>query len=276
VQDQPYPSVDLDAREYGDHVRYGGWRLGLLVARNVEKGNSNGRPPQEETATVVAVSSGKVSAKEFARRSGTSDMTALRYLDAWERAAEAGYVPRSADMVPGQDVQLPKDEDGELWRTFYRSQAGLHVTEERQKALEKEAKAQGVGPSKVRDIASNPNAMKAAIAADPKIASAAMEALSERHRRAVHAPQVSGDDDVVDPLPKLPSEDFWGPRQVVHRLHGAFLDIKRQARDWTPEQRQFAAGNLEAHRHTVGMIIDMLRGLDDSELAALLNGESQG
>jgi hypothetical protein len=275
VQDQPYPSVDIDAREYGDHVKHGGWRLGLLVARSVEKGTA-GRPPKE-IVTAVTIS-GKVTATDFAGRAGTSVPRVLRYLEAWERAAEAGYVPRSADMVPGQDVQLPDDEDGELWRQFYRSEAGLHVTEERKKALEKEAKAQGIGPSKVRDIASNPNAMKAAIAADPKIASAAMEALAERSHRSLRVPRASDDDDTAPAgLPKLPSEDFfWGPGQATARLHTAFLAIKREARDWTPEQRQFAARKLEAHRHTVGMIIDMLTGVDDSELAELLNSESQG
>jgi hypothetical protein len=30
------PTTELDAREFGIHVRQGGWRLGLLVARNVE------------------------------------------------------------------------------------------------------------------------------------------------------------------------------------------------------------------------------------------------
>jgi hypothetical protein len=29
-------SVDDDARVFGQHFKQGGWRLGLLVARNVE------------------------------------------------------------------------------------------------------------------------------------------------------------------------------------------------------------------------------------------------
>ena len=28
-------SIDNDAREFGQHLKQGGWRLGLLVARNM-------------------------------------------------------------------------------------------------------------------------------------------------------------------------------------------------------------------------------------------------
>jgi hypothetical protein len=30
-------SLDNDAREFGQHFKQGGWRLGLLVARNVKQ-----------------------------------------------------------------------------------------------------------------------------------------------------------------------------------------------------------------------------------------------
>lgn len=255
-------TIEQDAREYGVHVRHGGWRLGLLVARSVEKGAKK--------------DSDKVSADEFARRSGTSADRVIHYLDAWERAADAGYVPHSTDVTPGQDVQLPEDEDGELWRRFYRSS---QVGTDRREALEEEARARGVGPSKVMEIVANPKAMAAAIAADKKSADAALDALTERAKKEVairqarHAGRPERDETVEEELfrKKAAFERFWGPERCVARLRTELLAIQREARnEWDEEQRLFAAEKLEPHRHTVAMLIDMLRGLDDSALAALL------
>ena len=72
-----------DAQEYGLHVKQGGWRLGLLVARSVEKGTAAHRPVSRETGE-------KVSAREFAEQSGASPARVLRHLDAWERASVDG------------------------------------------------------------------------------------------------------------------------------------------------------------------------------------------
>ena len=70
-QHSPTELTELDASEFGNHVRQGGWRLGLLVARNVEKGKGNGGDrrsdqfPNRETET-----GGKVNALTFAEMSG--------------------------------------------------------------------------------------------------------------------------------------------------------------------------------------------------------------
>lgn len=102
-----------DAREFGQHVKHAGWRLGLLVARNVE--------PRQGARTDLFQSE-KVTAAEFARVADTSPARVLRYLDAWERAADAGHVPHAADLNPRDDVTLP-DADTLPWNTFYNAHA---------------------------------------------------------------------------------------------------------------------------------------------------------
>lgn len=92
--------VERDAVEFGLHLRQGSWRLGLLVARNVEKGKGNGRPPKEISA---ATEVSKVSAEAFAKKSDTSGDRVLRYLKAWDTAALDGWVPESALLAPGEE-----------------------------------------------------------------------------------------------------------------------------------------------------------------------------
>lgn len=103
-------STHDDAEEFGRHVRSGGWRLGLLVARNVERGVGN------PAATRVNRRASKVSLREFARDSGTSDHRVARFLDAWERAADAGLVPHASELATGEEVTLPNPD---MWSSFY-------------------------------------------------------------------------------------------------------------------------------------------------------------
>lgn len=72
----------MSAAEFGVHVRQGGWRLGLLVARCVEVDKGHGQTRNVAGATFDA----KVSAREFARLSSTTADRVLRYLKAWDRA----------------------------------------------------------------------------------------------------------------------------------------------------------------------------------------------
>jgi hypothetical protein len=97
-----------DAKEFGAHMRHGGWRRAMLVACCVQASEEAG-----------ARSVGKVSAQEFARRAGTSAARVLRDLEAWERAAADGHVPSAANLTPEQDVELPDDPDSELWEQYY-------------------------------------------------------------------------------------------------------------------------------------------------------------
>lgn len=94
-------SVKQDAREFGLHLKQGGWRLGLLVARNVEKGKGQGARLLRDHEEVA-----KVSAVAFARAAGTTADRVLRHLDAWEKAALAGHVKPAEQLSPGQEIRL--------------------------------------------------------------------------------------------------------------------------------------------------------------------------
>jgi hypothetical protein len=100
-------AIERDAEEFGKHIRQGGWRLGLLVARNVERRTGQGarrdlRPPTNYSEV------SKVSASEFARMAGLSGHDIVtRYLDAWDRQAPAMKLPKSGDLGPGDEIKLP-------------------------------------------------------------------------------------------------------------------------------------------------------------------------
>jgi hypothetical protein len=116
--------TERDAQEFGLHVKQGGWRLGLLVARNVEKGKDNGvHANDQEALTAVTASRSKVSAGRFAEQSGTSTPRVLRYLTAWESAADAGHVPHAATLSPGVDPAIDWDSLPP-WTDFYKSNPG--------------------------------------------------------------------------------------------------------------------------------------------------------
>jgi hypothetical protein len=108
-------TIENNAREFGLHANQGGWRLGLLVARSVEKGRgaSTGSVRNDRYGH-----DGKVSAQEFGRLSGTSAPRVLRYLKAWEQAADAGHVPHAADLKPDSEPGLDADKLP-VWSHFY-------------------------------------------------------------------------------------------------------------------------------------------------------------
>jgi hypothetical protein len=105
-------AITADATEFGNHMRQGGWRLGLLVARNVAVA-----PGRVAPETLLP----KVNATEFARRAGTSNDRVLRHLAAWERAASAGLVPSSRTLNPGSNVDLDV-ERLPAWAPIYNAQ----------------------------------------------------------------------------------------------------------------------------------------------------------
>ena len=189
--------VTADAVEFGNHIRSGGWRLALLVARSVSRGND-----------AVARARHKISAREFAKLAGTTHDRVLRYLDAWEAAAKAGEVPPAAELHPGVDVVLP---DGEAWSAYYPPLPRVGTSTAEREAIAEQAEADGLSPAQVVRVASNPRAIASAILAHPKAADAAREALRQlpsgpatEHRRelreeARRAQDRPGPDPKADP-----------------------------------------------------------------------------
>lgn len=133
TQNTPHAAatVTTDAHEFGIHVHQGGWRLGMLVARNVVKS-----PGRVAAATLAP----KTNATRFAKDSKTTVDRVLRYLDAWEAGAEAGHVPHATDLQPGMDVDLNVDRLPS-WDVFYRQADRRREAQDRQAARERRMRA---------------------------------------------------------------------------------------------------------------------------------------
>lgn len=157
-------TVQQDAQEFGIHLRAGGWRLGLLVARNVRPGAGQGR------RSTSAGTPQKLSIIDFGKQAGVGRERVAAYFDAWEKAAEAEIVPHAADLKLGVEIVLP-DDQAQPWNDFYT--AGRSSTDD--------------------SVRRSVKAVERNIASDPKFAEAAAKALAE-HRPATIARQAAKPD----------------------------------------------------------------------------------
>lgn len=151
-------AVEHDAAEFGVHIKQGGWRLGLLVARSVEnrgRGNPNLSPEKMGP---------KISAKEFGVKAGTSASRVLRYLKAWDVAAKEGWVPTSAELIPGEELDGLDVDTLPAWGEFYDAST----------PAKPQPKPQKRGGVPDEDL------VKDAIKSNKKMADAALEALHEQ------------------------------------------------------------------------------------------------
>ncbi|QGJ90100.1 MerR-like helix-turn-helix DNA binding domain protein [Mycobacterium phage Indlulamithi] len=117
--------IEKDASEFGVGVRCGGWRLGLLVARNVMKVGQGTRSDLPTSGQVDGQVT-KVSANQFAKLAGVSSSTVDYYYNAWQFAAKASLVPDAEKVKPGDedicvDADAIEDEDNPRthWSHFY-------------------------------------------------------------------------------------------------------------------------------------------------------------
>lgn len=93
-----------------------GWPFAVLIACSVEKGAGD---PSEHTARGSSTASGKVSATEFAQRAHTDRGRVVRFLTAWEHAADEGRVPGADGLTPVDAPAVPlPDAD---WATYYKT-----------------------------------------------------------------------------------------------------------------------------------------------------------
>lgn len=167
-------AIKRDAHEFGLHVRQGGWRLGLLVARNVEKGIGTGGGGTDGSHRRKREGE-KVSAAEFARLSGTSADRVLRYLVAWNNAADAGHVKHGDELAPGVADEGIDVESLPDWADFYPPQyadrmrrAGQQAARERPEEI---ADALRRAPEAAATVVVNvlkDEAVRAAIVSTPK------------------------------------------------------------------------------------------------------------
>lgn len=123
------PNIEIDAKEFGEHVRNGGWRLGLLVGRSVSlrEGQTSGLNNVGDLSPTR-----KISSRSFARQAGNiSKDTVTKYLNAWNLAAADGHVPASSTLSPGQEVDFTgTNDDGDLilnpklWDKYFKTPSG--------------------------------------------------------------------------------------------------------------------------------------------------------
>lgn len=122
--------IEADAREFGLHDRQGQWRLGLLVARNVQVGKGHGGRYAEADPD-------KISAGEFAHLAGTTKKRVMKYYRAWLEAAKQGYVPHPLDLEVGQELETLLADRLPDWSDFYeaevRPEVGVEVVKPRQR-----------------------------------------------------------------------------------------------------------------------------------------------
>lgn len=140
------PTSELDAKELETHETLGGWRKGLLVARNVRDDYGDGDKPWEaegiskatwyrkrETSAGNASSSlKKLSIRAFSKLSNLDQETISKYLKIWNLAVADGLpIPAPSDLVPGQDVDfLVRDEKDALiftpdsWKKYTKKPSG--------------------------------------------------------------------------------------------------------------------------------------------------------
>lgn len=179
--------TQADAQEFGQHVRQGGWRLGLLVARNVEIGEA-GRPSMENRNNR---SNSKVSGNEFARLSGVSRPKVLRYLAAWNLAAEQGVVPPASDLTPGTNVDLDVDTLP-AWSQFYEAKnTSTRQPEPIKPSIEAVTEAVKSNPDYAKAISEHveptPEQVTKAIRSNPEIEKAARDEAWNMTREKIRA-----------------------------------------------------------------------------------------
>jgi hypothetical protein len=105
------PAWEKDAERFGRRFKFGEWESGLLVARSVSPGKGNVKALRSRAAATR-----KAIAGDFAAAAGVHVSTVTAYRRTWDAAADAGLVPASEDLQPGEDVDLP---DPGLWTHYY-------------------------------------------------------------------------------------------------------------------------------------------------------------
>lgn len=267
---RPDQKITTDAREFGLHMRQGGWRLGLLVARNVAVA-----PGRVAPETLLP----KVNATEFARRAGTSNDRVLRHLAAWERAANAGLVPHARDLNPGSDVDLDV-ERLPAWSPIYNAPATQRTTPRR---------AQTPPPAPVQTRTADPvvppvQAPSAGPDEDAAV-NRALEAANDRMRQALeeiragNAMGVATGSTTDDPAAARSAEWQEDVRYAINAIAGHVRRLFDAARDdeWQQDGRPRAAEDMRKLARQLDMIADLTVSPDkgtvtDEALASLMNG----
>ncbi len=261
-------TIKQDAEEFGRHVRQGGWRLGLLVARNVEQG-VGGRGRKGVSSPRYST---KISATAFAEQAnvgipkGTKDKPnrdrisvdrVLAYLTAWEKAAEAGLVPAAADLTSGSEVELPA---AEAWSEFYTPISGGHNGGSGRTPTKKEAKS---------TVAKLPAKEKASLVAELLDTPEVIEALDEDEEAVDHVfhatTKIAGSRGKTKKAKKNKS---LREMTVVLTLIGVLSEIRDLAKEDSDSPLIKECINLM--RETLGILSDLVEADDPEAVEELI------
>ncbi|GAA0968717.1 hypothetical protein GCM10009555_014560 [Acrocarpospora macrocephala] len=239
-QESPEPTIDdgedalgADIAEFVKLESKGPWVLAHLVARRVTPGEGDGVGfEQESTKCFGRNTFRRISAREFARRAGTSAKRVLAFLDAWNRLAEEGVVDHAADLHPDKEVELPDTSKYPFYgkNGYYRSWEATNLSPKRREAVEEEAEKSGTRPPAVAYILSHPKAVKTALLADETTRTAARQALEEFDAR-----QAAAD-----------AEDRAAAAQVASERQREYDDVIRAERDaYAAQAREAGEGSQD-------------------------------
>ena len=205
-----------NAREFGRITKQGyGVHLAVLVACSVEA--QQGKRPTSATLP-------KLSQAAFAAEAGVSPRTVANYLDKWDRMVAAGWDVDRQNLTP-DDVDTLQLSD-------------KFVAEFDALAVRDGGTTENGLTGKAADIAKNTQAMKAAIIADPKVAAAALDAVTESDHRGV--PGVSG----INRPPRSPEGKAFSAsvaatnsasRKIAGPILQAAVALQQVQRDWDGE-----------------------------------------
>ena len=218
-----------DAREFGQFVRQGGWRLGLLVARNCGPGMR------------------KVSITQFSIEARIGTSTVANHLAAWERAADENLVPHARDLTPDSEPQISSAELPE-WRQFYRSDRQL------------------AGRTGSVEIHPDPTVMKRRLADRPELVARTTETLVsvlEPPAKAALAERLSAEVEATHVPPPLPPEQrpTFIVVESVQRVLDALALVREESKRLPPVMTRNSKSLLAEAAAQTQPTITMLRGL---------------
>lgn len=269
-----------DALDYGRHVKQGGWRLGLLVARNVEKGKGHGGDRKSDQRHDRDVDP-KVSAQEFGRLSGTSANRVLRHLEAWEAASAAGHVPTSAELEPGQEIELDVETLPE-WGDFYSPVTGGRNTKEDRPATKAEATSviarlpEAERAEVVAEAVAGSSAAAEAVAEHPVASARVTVAKTKQSEKAVRENRADNFEEEKD-------SSGWAVIKIGARANEVRTSVRMIVRDFedaiaanegNDELREILAGRITKLKADVILALDALVGDGvDEAISKMLEGE---
>ena len=165
-------ALGADIAQFTTIERKGPWLLAYLVARRVLPGEGDGVTFEHQSTRCFDRNTfRRISAREFARRTGTSAKRVMALWDTWNRLAAEGVVPHATALHPGAEVELPDSEQYPFYgkNGYYRSWEARNMSAERREAVEREAAKSGTRPSAITYVLTHPAAVKTALLADEGI-----------------------------------------------------------------------------------------------------------